>query len=118
MSQMEAHHADAARAESTVDHVGPGRRTYILIAVVLAVLTVVETQMPHWLAGNLTLLAYALIAGTILKAGLVALYYMHLKFDARVYSGVVLLALFLVLYFLWLISFGHLGLVWHQAPPT
>jgi cytochrome c oxidase subunit IV len=107
---------EATTTAAITEHVGPGRRTYVLIAVVLAVLTVLETQMPHWLAGNLTLLAYALLAGTVLKAGLVALYYMHLKFDSRVYSGIVLLALFLVLYFLWLISFGHLGLVWQQPP--
>jgi cytochrome c oxidase subunit 4 len=118
MSQIEATITEAGAAEAAVEHVGPGRRTYVLIAVVLAVLTLLETQMPHWLAGNLTLLAYALIAGTILKAGLVALYYMHLKFDAKVYSGIVLLALFLVFYFLWLISYGHLGLIWQQPPPA
>lgn len=99
-----------------VEHVGPGRRTYLLIAVVLAVLTVVETQLPELLKGNLTLLAYALLIGTVLKAGLVALYYMHLKFDSKIYSGIVLLGLGLTLYFLWLISYGHLHLVWEQPP--
>jgi cytochrome c oxidase subunit 4 len=99
-------------AEQVEAHVGPGRRTYILIAVVLAALTVLETQLPTWLSHNKTLLAYAVLAGTVLKAGLVALYYMHLKFDSRMYSAIVLLGLVLAFYFLWLISFGHLGLVW------
>ena len=80
----------------------------------LAVLTVIETQLPNLLQNNLTLLAYALLAGTVLKVGLVAAFYMHLKWDSRIYTGVVFLALFLVLYLLWIISFGHLGLIWHQ----
>ena len=107
---------DAATQVAPHEHVGPGRRTYIGIAVVLAVLTVTETLLPNWVT-NKTLLAYLLLAGTVLKAGLVALYYMHLKFDSKIYSGIVLLALFLAFYFLWLISFGHLGLVW-EGPST
>jgi cytochrome c oxidase subunit 4 len=109
----DTHTAAPAEAHSP-EHVGPGRRTYLLIAVVLAVLTLVETQLPTLLKDNLTLLAYSLLAGTVLKAGLVALYYMHLKFDSKIYSGIVLLGLALALYFLWLISYGHLHLVWEQ----
>ena len=107
--------AAAHTPDATLEHVGPGRRTYILIAVVLAVLTVIETQLPTLLKDNLTLLAYAVLTGTVLKAGLVALYYMHLKFDSRIYSGIILLGLSLAFYFLWLISYGHLHLVWSSG---
>jgi caa(3)-type oxidase subunit IV len=112
----ETHVSGETRGEEALagEHVGPGRRTYILIAVVLAVLTVIETTLPTLLKDNLTLLAYAVLTGTVLKAGLVALYYMHLKFDSKVYSAIVVLALLVIFYFLWLISYGHLGLVWEQ----
>lgn len=63
-------------------HASPGWLQYVLIAVVLAVVTLIEL----W-AANLT--AYRtpiLLALTVLKASLVALWYMHLKFDSRLYS--------------------------------
>ncbi|HEX9924769.1 MAG TPA: cytochrome C oxidase subunit IV family protein [Anaerolineae bacterium] len=63
-------------------HASPGWLQYVLIAVVLAVVTLIEL----W-AANLT--AYRtpiLLALTVFKASLVALWYMHLKFDSRLYS--------------------------------
>jgi cytochrome c oxidase subunit 4 len=108
---LEAREAEEV-IDNPVEHIHTNRRTYIIVAVVLAILTVTEVLLQEVLKHEKTLLAYVLLTGTILKAGLVAAFYMHLKWDSRIYTGVVFLALFLVLYFLWIISFGHLGLVW------
>lgn len=101
-----------AGIDNPVDHIHTNRRTYLIVAVVLAVLTVVEVVLQEQLKHQKTMLAYVLLLGTLLKAGLVVAFYMHLKWDSRVYTGILFLALFVVLYFLWLISFGHLGLIW------
>jgi cytochrome c oxidase subunit 4 len=56
--------------------------SYWLVFIALAVLTVVEVgvaQMP----GNATLIAIALVALAISKAALVAMYYMHLRYEKR-----------------------------------
>jgi caa(3)-type oxidase subunit IV len=102
-------------AQAATEHTGANTRTYLAVAVVLAVLTVTETLLPNILNNNLTLLAYLVLTGTVLKASLVALFYMHLKYDRKVYSLIILLGLCLVMYFLWLITYGQLHLIW-QAP--
>jgi caa(3)-type oxidase subunit IV len=82
-------------------HGGGSRlRTYILIGIVLAVVTAIEIQIPIWLADDRPLMIVWLMVGACAKAALVMLYYMHLKFDSRVYSGIILLALVLLGYFL------------------
>ena len=64
------------------DHTSPGWREYVGIAVALGVLTVIELA-----AANLTAFKVpVLLILTVIKASLVALWYMHLKFDSRLYS--------------------------------
>jgi cytochrome c oxidase subunit 4 len=60
----------------------PGWRQYVGIAVVLAILTLIEL----WAANLGAFKVPILLILTVLKAGLVALWYMHLKFDSRLYS--------------------------------
>ena len=70
---------------------GASRRTYVLVFVVLAVITVVEigvTYLPIPRAPVLVPLALG-------KATLVALFYMHLKYDRRVFGLVFLAGLFM-----------------------
>lgn len=86
---------------------GGSVRTYLLVGVLLAVSTVVEVQLPRLLADDRTLLIVSLLLSAGFKAVLVALFYMHLRYDSRVYSGIMLLALVLVTYLLVLVSFGH-----------
>lgn len=86
---------------------GGSLRTYLLVGLLLAVSTVVEVQLPRLLADDRTLLIVSLLLSAGFKAVLVALFYMHLKYDSRIYSGIMLLALVLVAYLLVLIGFGH-----------
>lgn len=68
---------------------------YLLIAIYLGVLTVAEviiaSQFPTaaWKVPVLILLSFG-------KGGLVALYYMHLRYDSRLYSFFFAFALFLL----------------------
>jgi cytochrome c oxidase subunit IV len=73
-------------------HPTPATYKYVIIAGVLAVFTLIEL----WAA---TLPAYripVLLALTVAKAVLVALYYMHLKFDRRLYSALFAGAVFVL----------------------
>lgn len=61
----------------------PGWRQYAGIALALGILTLIEL-----LAANLAVFRVpALLFLTVAKAALVALWYMHLKFDSRLYSA-------------------------------
>ena len=69
-------------------HTGASVRTYLGIGVLLAVFTAVEVQLPTWLGANRTLLIASLLVAAFVKAGLVVLFYMHLKFDSRIFGRV------------------------------
>lgn len=97
--------AQPPKSDST-EPTGGRLRTYVAIGVVLAVLTAVEIRIPYWFAGDQPLIVTWLLIGAMVKAGFVMLYYMHLKFDNRVYSGIVLLALVLMGVFLTLLVFA------------
>ena len=61
------------------------RQTYLKVFVGLAVLTAVEVGIALF-AFNPTLRIIILLGLAAAKAGLVALYYMHLKYDDRILS--------------------------------
>lgn len=68
---------------------------YVRVGLVLFVLTMVEVGVtymliPHWL------IVLSLLALMAAKAALVALFYMHLKFDNRLYAALFGFPLFLL----------------------
>ena len=70
----------------------PGPREYVKVAVVLAVLTAFEvavyyTKIPH------PLLVALLLFAAFTKFSLVVLYFMHLRFDSRIFRRVFLTGL-------------------------
>ena len=69
---------------------------YVAVAVVLAVITALEivVALGHFLPQQLATIL--LIGLTLSKAALVMLFYMHLKYDARWYSLVLVFPLFMV----------------------
>ena len=70
---------------------------YVAVAVVLAVMTAVEIGLAlgHFLPEGLT--TAILIGFTLSKAALVMLFYMHLKYETRWYSMVLVFPLFMVM---------------------
>jgi len=66
---------------------GASRRTYVLVFVALAVITALEVGVTYLPVPRVPVL----VPLALIKAGLVALFYMHLKYDRRVF-GLVFLA--------------------------
>jgi cytochrome c oxidase subunit 4 len=86
-----AHHAHghAAEGHANVGHVVSLRLLFAVwgVLVVLTVVTVAVTYIPAELLGPFTLWVALLIAG--IKAALVALYFMHLRWD-RPLNGIIM----------------------------
>lgn len=60
---------------------------YIKIAIVLAVVTAVEVAVPQFLDLERSLMVTCLLILMFLKGAGVALYYMHLQFDSRIFTS-------------------------------
>jgi cytochrome c oxidase subunit 4 len=69
-------------------HHSPSYKQYVSIAVILGILTAIEFFVisDFWPAILAELVKPILLILTVVKASLVALFYMHLKFDSRLYS--------------------------------
>jgi cytochrome c oxidase subunit 4 len=81
--------ADADHAQVTPEehgeHAHPGSAEYVRIAVILAAITAAEVAVYYFDLNKVTLVATLLIMSAA-KFGLVAAFFMHLKFDSRVFS--------------------------------
>jgi cytochrome c oxidase subunit IV len=66
--------------------VHPGPRQYVAIAVVLAIITGLEVTV-YYLPPLQAVLVPVLLVLSITKFSLVALWFMHLKFDSRLFSA-------------------------------
>jgi cytochrome c oxidase subunit IV len=72
---------------------------YVGVAVVLAIITTIEIAAATYMKGNpdtAGIITPLLIGFTLAKAALVMLFYMHLKYDTRWYSLVLVFPLFMV----------------------
>lgn len=69
------------------EHSAPSAKQYVAIAVILAIITVAEVASVELLPASMKHLTVPiLLSMTVAKALLVTLYYMHLKFDSRLFS--------------------------------
>ena len=86
----------AGRQEAAAQRHGvhPGARQYVTIAVVLAVITGLEVLVYYWDQSN-SIMVPILAVLALTKFSLVALWFMHLKFDARLFSAVFIFGLLL-----------------------
>jgi len=94
----------------TVEHAHPGAREYIIIAAILGIITAIEVAV-YYVDSLRPILPPTLIALSAVKFALVVMFYMHLKFDHPIFTGMFLFglatALFTFVGFLFL--FGFVG---------
>ena len=82
-----AHGAVADEGPHPIEHEHPGEQTYIKVAVTLAIITVIEVAIWYidWMHDNHVLVP-ALIALSTFKFVAVVGFFMHLRFDARLFT--------------------------------
>src|SRR5579863_7623599 len=73
-------------APAPTEHAHPGYRQYVIIAIVLAIITGAEVIV-YYQASLRAAIIPILFALSITKFVLVALFFMHLKFDNRLFSA-------------------------------
>lgn len=80
------HEADVehAHAQAHEEH-HPGPATYLKIGLILFILTVIEVALVYVQALEAVLIPLLMVL-MVIKFALVALYFMHLKFDNRLFS--------------------------------
>jgi caa(3)-type oxidase subunit IV len=86
-------HAAAAHAPGAAHGHKPNIKEYMIIFAVLTALTVLEVVVAQVPGISKKLLAVALVGLALTKAGIVGLYYMHLKSETRVLKLTVALPL-------------------------
>ena len=79
-------------AHAPVEHAHPGARQYITIAVILSVITAIEVAV-YYFPPLHPILAPILIVLSAVKFATVVMFYMHLKFDSRLFSAMFLFGL-------------------------
>ena len=72
-------------ASGPVQRPHPGAKEYLAIAVILTVITAVEVAV-YYVPAMRPMLVPTLLVLSALKFTLVAMFYMHLKFDHRLFS--------------------------------
>src|SRR5262245_45749861 len=84
--QTDAEHAPGAPVEHPAgEHAHPGAAEYVRIALILAVITAVEVSIYYFDLDHRTLVG-ALIILSATKFALVAGFFMHLKFDSKLFT--------------------------------
>jgi cytochrome c oxidase subunit 4 len=79
------HEAHPGEHVAPGEHAHPGAKEYVIVAVVLAFLTSVEVAI-YYLDFVRPWLAHLLITLSLVKFFMVASFFMHLKFDNRLFS--------------------------------
>jgi cytochrome c oxidase subunit 4 len=82
-----AEHEHGHGAEHAMEHAHPGAKTYVLIGVVLAIITVAEVFF-YTQASVRAFLVPLLLVLSASKFVLVVGFYMHLRFDHPLFTGV------------------------------
>lgn len=116
---MNADHSHAPASDAHEPHAPPHQEihfptwsTYKWVALILAVLTVAEVWIYYTPIKGTRLFAPALITLSVIKFTIVVMFYMHLKYDAKIFRGLFLgpLSVALIVIISLLFLFGHLSL--------
>ena len=81
------HHLAHDHEEHALEHAHPGAKTYVIVGVILAVITVAEVFF-YTQESVRPILVPLLLALSASKFVLVVGFYMHLKFDHPLFTGV------------------------------
>ena len=102
---MASHDTPAAK---TQEHPHPGAKEYLGIAVLLTVITAVEVAV-YYVPAMRPMLVPTLLTLSALKFALVAMFYMHLKFDHRLFSWLFVTPMFVMAFIVLALLklFGH-----------
>jgi len=99
MTDAAMQHDAASEPPQHEEHDHPGAMTYVAVALVLTVLTSLEVAV-FYIPALAVAIVPILLTLTTAKFVLVVMFYMHLKMDSRIFTGVfvapLLLAMFLV----------------------
>lgn len=93
---MDAPLHPAPREHEELEH-HPSPRKYVNIAVILAIVTAVEVAI-YYIPALFDLIVPLLIAFALIKFVFVAMYFMHLKFDSKVFRRFFLIGIVLALF--------------------
>ena len=83
-------------SEQKGEHSHPGAKEYLGIAVVLTVITAIEVAV-FYIPSLKPVLVPTLLALSAVKFTLVAMFYMHLKFDHKLFSWLFVLPMILAM---------------------
>jgi cytochrome c oxidase subunit 4 len=102
----EATHTD----EHTGEHAHPGPGQYVKIAIILAIVTAIEVAAYYVTGLSDTVLSIGLLVMMVVKFFFVGMWFMHLKFDSKLFRTlfIVGIVLALAIYTVVLVSFGLL----------
>lgn len=108
--EPDLHHPAAGHGGPRPAHPGAGPRTYLVVAAFLVAITVMEVWV-FYIPALARVLVPILLILSACKFALVAMFYMHLRFDHAWFSYVfvapLIIATGLAVSLLWL--FGHIG---------
>lgn len=93
-----ADHAEHGEHHHKHDHHVPGDGYFIKVAIVLAIVTALETSTYWWPSGMERFATAALIIMMVIKFVMIASIFMHLKYDSKIFSFMFYTGLFLALF--------------------
>ncbi len=96
MSTNPANAPSTAHEVEHAVHAHPGAGTYVVIGLILTIITAIEVAV-FYIPAMHTYMAPILISLSAAKFVLVVLFYMHLKFDNRLFSTVFVMPLVLAI---------------------
>jgi cytochrome c oxidase subunit 4 len=98
----------AAHAEKTIPHKSPNYwAVFIVLAVITAIITLVEMYM-EYIPISPQVINASFIVMAVIKAVLVAMYYMHLKFDSYVYTVLFITPVLFAVFLMGVLAVGYL----------
>lgn len=100
--------SDAVQAVQHAEHVHPGPVEYIHVAIFLAIITACEVAV-FYLHALSPVLAPVLIGMAVIKFGTVVAYFMHLKFDTRIFRRFLIMGIgvALIVFYVSVVMISH-----------